>query len=65
MKKIVLLTIGLSGVVTTAAMAEPPATTNKLAMATATPVKTIKPSKLTCEEFLSYDEVTRPQIYWS
>ena len=32
----------------------------------AKPTKAIKPMQLTCEEFLSYDEVTRPQIvYWS
>jgi len=24
--------------------------------------KAVKPTKMTCEEFLSYDEVTRPQI---
>jgi len=29
-------------------------------------VKAVKATELTCEEFLSYDEVTRPQIvYWS
>jgi acid stress chaperone HdeA len=28
--------------------------------------KSVKPMKMTCEEFLSLDEVTRPQVvYWS
>jgi acid stress chaperone HdeA len=66
MKKLALLVIGLSAAVATAAMADTPATTDNGAMATAKPVKAIKPAELTCAEFLSYDEVTRPQIvYWS
>jgi hypothetical protein len=28
--------------------------------------KTVKPASLTCEDFLAFDEVTRPEIvYWS
>jgi hypothetical protein len=47
-------------------MADAPSTTDKSLMATPKPAKAIKPTELTCEEFLSYDEVTRPQIvYWS
>jgi len=66
MKKLALLAIGLSAVVASAAMADTPPTTNKVATATAKPVKAIKPTELTCEDFLSYDELTRPQIvYWS
>ena len=66
MKKLVLLAIGLSVAVASAAMADTPATTDKAAMEVAKPAKAIKPTELTCEQFLSYDEVTRPQIvYWS
>ena len=66
MKNIALMAIGLSAAVATAAMAATPAMPDKSAMATAKPAKAIKPAELTCEEFLSYDEVTRPQIvYWS
>jgi acid stress chaperone HdeA len=66
MNNLALLAIGLSVAVAAAAMAETPATTDKVAMTSVKPVKAIKPAELTCEEFLSYDEITRPQIvYWS
>jgi hypothetical protein len=45
--------------------AETPVVTQKAATVPATPVKAakaIEPMQMTCEEFLSYDEVTRPQI---
>ena len=29
-----------------------------------TPIKVIKPRELSCQEFLSFDEVTRPQILY-
>jgi len=59
MKQFVLITLGLCVLATTAALADSAATTPQSA-------KSIKPTTLTCEEFLSYDEVTRPQIvYWS
>lgn len=33
---------------------------------TKSPTKAVKPMQITCEEFLSFDEATRPQIvYWS
>jgi hypothetical protein len=48
MKKLVLSAIGLSGAVATVAIADPPVTTEKVAMAPATPGKAIKPAELTC-----------------
>jgi hypothetical protein len=66
MKKHVLLAIAISVVLARSAIAEPPAVTDKMAPVVVKPTKAIKPMELTCEEFLSYDEVTRPQIvYWS
>lgn len=66
MKKLALLGIGISIVLINGAIADTPATTDKSAPIAAKPAKAIKPMELTCEEFLSYDEVTRPQIvYWS
>ena len=56
MKSPALLAIGLS-LATTIALAETPA---------ATPSKIVKPGALTCEAFLMYDDVTRPQIvFWT
>jgi acid stress chaperone HdeA len=66
MKNIALLAIGISIVLTGSATADTPAMTDKTATAAAKSTKSIKPMQLTCEEFLSYDEVTRPQIvFWS
>jgi acid stress chaperone HdeA len=66
MRALALWAIGISVATASSALADTPA---KAADSTATnpkPVKTLKPIELTCEEFLSYDEVTRPQIvYWS
>jgi acid stress chaperone HdeA len=62
MKKLALLAIGLSVTIAISVMADTPANP----ALTAKPIKAIKPAELTCQEFLSYDEVTRPQIiYWS
>ncbi len=48
------------------AMAAAPTQTDKATMTTAKTAKAINPTTITCQEFLSYDEVTRPQIvYWS
>jgi hypothetical protein len=59
MKQFVLTAFGLCVLATTSVLADASATSQKSA-------KAIKPTALTCEEFLSYDEVTRPQIvYWS
>ena len=59
MKQFVLITLGLCVLATTSVLADTAATSQQSA-------KSIKPATLTCEEFLSYDEVTRPQIvYWS
>ena len=43
-----------------------PATAAKPPTVTAKPAKPVKARELSCQDFLSYDEVTRPQIvYWS
>ncbi len=42
--------------------AETPVVPEKMTSVTTKPAKAIKPMEMTCEEFLSYDEVTRPQI---
>jgi acid stress chaperone HdeA len=66
MKHVALLTIGLAVLLASSASADTPAKSDKAAPVAAKPAKAIKPMELTCEEFLSYDEVTRPQIvYWS
>jgi hypothetical protein len=66
MKHLAILAIGISVVLANGASADTPAMTDKTAPVAAKPAKAIKPMELTCEEFLSYDEVTRPQIvYWS
>jgi len=66
MKHVALLAFGISVVLANAANADTPAATDKTAPVAAKPTKAIKPMELTCEEFLSFDEVTRPQIvYWS
>jgi acid stress chaperone HdeA len=65
MKQFVLTAIGLSIIATTSVLADSPTTAQPPAMS-GKAAKAIKPTTLTCEEFLSYDDVTRPQIvYWS
>lgn len=44
--------------------AQAAAVTQKMASVPAKPATAIKPMKMTCEEFLSYDEITRPQIVY-
>ena len=68
MKTLALLAICGSAAMANGALADAPTPTvsGKAAPVAAKPPKPIKPMELTCEEFLSYDEVTRPQIvYWS
>ncbi len=62
MKRLPLLAIGITVLLGTSALADAPTKTTTNAKT----VKAIKPTEMTCQEFLSYDEVTRPQIvYWS
>lgn len=66
MKNIALFAIAMSAAVTGSTMADSPAKTDTAAMTAkgtaAKPGKAVKPAELTCEDFLSYDEVMRPQI---
>jgi hypothetical protein len=74
MKKISRLGFVVSIALLNTAMADSP-TASTASMKTAAPMtpavaskasKAIKPATLSCEEFLEYDEVSRPQIvYWS
>jgi acid stress chaperone HdeA len=59
MKKHKLLALGICIVGLKAAIADTPAALDGS-------VHAIKPARLTCENFLSFDEMTRPKIvYWS
>jgi len=59
MKKTALLALGICLVALRAASADTPAAVDGSAHA-------IKPGRLTCENFLAFDEATRPKIvYWS
>jgi acid stress chaperone HdeA len=59
MKQFFLTALGLCVLATSSVLADTSTTSPKS-------TKPIKPTAMTCEEFLSYDEVTRPQIvYWS
>jgi acid stress chaperone HdeA len=71
MKGLSLLVVAAIGAALSGAvMADAPARTEATEMTaktngTAMPAKTaraVKPGKMTCEEFLSYDEVTRPEL---
>lgn len=66
MKKLALFSTVLVGAaIAGAATADTPSTTNSMAMSAKTHAKSakaVKPTEMTCEEFLSYDEVTRPEI---
>ena len=71
MKKLTLLAIGMSTALAGTALADKPAATDKLAK-TDKPAKPAKmgkgpkPAKMTCEEFLALDEVSRPKlVYWA
>jgi acid stress chaperone HdeA len=60
------LTTGLALADGPAVAATTPAAAPLATPAAAAPAKVVKPGKLSCEEFLMYDDVTRPQIvYWS
>jgi acid stress chaperone HdeA len=66
MKTLALIAIGISVAMANSVLADSPANTANPTATNTKSVKTVKPTELTCEEFLSYDEVTRPQIvYWS
>jgi acid stress chaperone HdeA len=66
MKTLALMAVAISVAMANSALADTPAKTANPTATSAKPVKAVKPTELTCEEFLSYDEVTRPQIvYWS
>jgi len=66
MKHVAFLAFGISVLLASGANADTPAMSDKATPVAAKLTKTIKPMELTCEEFLSFDEVTRPQIvYWS
>jgi len=59
MEKPGLLAIGIYIALVCSATAATPPTAGKL-------TRPIKPARLTCEEFLSFDDMTRPKIvYWS
>jgi acid stress chaperone HdeA len=59
-----LAAIGLS-LGTSLAFADAPAAMSATTPAVTAP-KIVKPGALTCEEFLTYDDVTRPEIvYWA
>jgi len=71
MKKLSLLAVVAIGAVTSGqVLADAPAKSEPTAMTAKTPgmtmpaktTKAVKPAEMTCEEFLSYDEVTQPQI---
>ena len=66
MKIRLLLLAGASLLMANAALAETPAAPVKMATPAAKSTKPVKASDLTCQDFLEYDDVTRPQIvYWS
>jgi len=70
MKNIALLAIAMGAAVTGSVVADTPAKTDTTAMTANTDAKgvpakagkSVKPAQMTCEDFLSYDEVVRPQI---
>lgn len=65
MSRIVLWVIAVSAAASFPLMADTPMTAAKPA-ASKPAAKAANPSKMTCREFLEFDEVTRPQIvYWS
>ncbi len=64
MNRIALVVLTVSGFASLPIMADTAVTTTK--PAASTPAKVVNPSKMSCQEFLDFDEVTRPQIvYWS
>jgi|SRR5665213_1131646 len=64
-----LATVAICAAIAGAAVADTPPPTSSMAMSATTrdakhakSAKAVKPTEMTCEEFLSYDEVTRPEI---
>ncbi len=56
LKQVIFLSLGASMAIAPAVRADTPAPA----------AKTVKPAKISCEEFLALDEVTRPKIiYWA
>jgi acid stress chaperone HdeA len=65
MKAPALTTIGVSMLLAGSALADTPAMPSTTDHAAKTS-KPIKPAKLSCEEFLAFDEVSRPAVvYWA
>ena len=72
MKNVALLAMAMSAAVTGLAMADTPTKADTTAMTSKNDAKetapktgkAVKPTEMTCEEFLSYDEVMRPQIVY-
>lgn len=69
MNHLALLAIGFS-LTSSAAVADAPAAAAKpetaAAAPTTAPAKALKPGQIKCEDFLMYDDITRPQIVgWS
>lgn len=65
MQQFIVQAMGPSVAFAKSSMADTSAMISKAAMTTSKPAKSIKTTVLTGEEFLSYDEVVRPQIvYW-
>jgi acid stress chaperone HdeA len=61
-----LLTAGFALADTPGIAATTPAAVPAATPMAAAPAKVVKPGNLSCEQFLLYDDVTRPQIvYWS
>ena len=71
MKPPTLLVIAISTALAGTALADKPAATDKPAKTdkAATPAKMVKgpkPAKMTCEDFIALDEVSRPKlVYWA
>lgn len=64
LNRIALWVIAVSATASFPLLADTPTTAVK--PAASKPAKAANPSKMTCREFLEFDEVTRPQIvYWS
>ena len=66
MKKLTLLVMGMSAsLAVSVRAADKPATPDKPVKADKT-VKGPKPAKMTCEDFIALDEVSRPKlVYWA
>lgn len=67
MKQLSLLVIGMSASLAASALAaDKPAKPEKPAKAEKAAVKGPKPAKMTCEDFIALDEVSKPKlVYWA